>query len=538
MARVPWRIYGHGPAAPIRWRNFPSVQGFKPWGWVIGSGVYVDDLAAAARETWLRGLALAGAAGLVVALLAIWIALGVVRPLRASTLATKALAGGALDTAVPGLDRGDEFGVLARALDGFRRDGLDKRRLEAEAAAARAQQDRRHAAMERHTNDFGGSVSGVLRILADSAKAIRTTATCVAQAGTSTRDAARSSSAGARRSTASLTQVAAATEQLSSSVGEVARQVNGATTAASEAVASAEATTVRIRGLSAAADQIGEVVSLIREVAGRTNLLALNATIEAARAGASGKGFAVVASEVKQLAEQTRKATEAIAGQVATIQAATGEAVEAVGGVAKAIGHVDAISAAIAAAVEQQGAATREIATQVSSVAAQTLAATEELARMAALADDSVNAGDGVLAAAHEVTQVTETLRTEVELFLDAARAAGDNRRRHDRVAGGGLACELRETAGATVRAAKLLDIACGGAAIRIAGPDGLASGTPQLIQFHGEPCPAHARVARVEGDTVAVVFRQDPATLEIVERVLARLSPTATPSAAVPAVA
>jgi methyl-accepting chemotaxis protein len=251
---------------------------------------------------------------------------------------------------------------LARALEGFRQDGIVKRRLEAEARAERAARDRRQAAMERHTADFGGSVSGVMRMLAESAEAIRGTAGTVAMAGRGTRDAAEVSSLGARESTDSLTQVAAATEELSASVGEIARQVAGAAQAAARAVDRADATSERIRSLTEAAAQIGNVVQLIQEVAGRTNLLALNATIEAARAGEAGKGFAVVASEVKALATQTTRATEEIGRQIGHIQTATQETVGAIQGIAAVIGEIRSISTAIAAAVEEQGAATAEIA--------------------------------------------------------------------------------------------------------------------------------------------------------------------------------
>ena len=413
--------------------------------------------------------------------------------------------------------------MLARALDGFRQDSIAKRRLEAEALVERAARDRRQVELDRHTADFGGSVSGVMRILSDSAVAIRETAANVAGSGRTTRDAAQASGEGARRSTASLSQVAAATEELSSSVDEIARQVAGAAQAAEQAVASAERTSARIRGLSAAASEIGNVVQLINEVAGRTNLLALNATIEAARAGEAGKGFAVVASEVKQLAEQTRRATEEISRQVGGIQAATGEAVSAVALVGEAIGHVNVIAAAIAAAVEQQGAATREIAAQVSGVASQTLQANQSMERLSVLAEDSLRAGDTVLAAADEVAKVAQTLRDEVDLFLEGALNAGKDNRRHERVSGKDQACDILLPAGAR-HSATLLDIALGGAGLRAGRAHGLATGMGFGLGLPGEAVPAKVRVARVEGELVAVVFLQNAETIAQVERVMARL--------------
>ncbi len=518
---VPYLWPKPGSAQPVEKMSY--VQGFAPWGWVIGSGLYIDDLHAAQRQRLIYEIVAVLTAALVVALFAAWIARDIVRPLRRITVATATLASGDLTIDVPGGDRRDELGVLARALDGFRQDGIAKRQLEAAAQAERTASDRRQVELDRHTADFGGSVSGVMRILSESATAIRQTAASVARAGRDTLDAARLSGEGAQESTASLSQVAAATEELSSSVDEIARQVAGAAEAAGKAVASAEATTVRIRGLSQAAAEIGNVVKLINEVAGRTNLLALNATIEAARAGDVGKGFAVVASEVKQLAEQTRRATEEISRQIGSIQAATGEAVSAVADVGEAIGHVNGIAAAIAAAVEQQGAATREIASQVNGVAARTIQANQDMATLGVLADDSMKAGESVLASADEVANVAQTLRTEVDLFLEGALNAGKNRRRHDRLAAGDVACQLLASGGREW-AAQLRDIAIGGAGLGVAKSQGLIAGLGLVMTLPGEAAPVQARVARVERDLVAVVFLQDSETGAVVERVMARL--------------
>jgi methyl-accepting chemotaxis protein len=518
---VPYLWPRPGSASAVEKMSF--VQGFAPWGWVIGSGLYVDDLRAEQRATLLHdaGMVLLGVVTMVG--LATLVANGIVRPLRQVTGATARLAGGELEAEVPAQARRDEIGVLARALDGFRQDGIAKRRLEAEARAERAARDRRQAAMERHTADFGGSVSGVMRMLTESAEAIRETAGTVAMAGRGTRDAAEVSSQGARESTESLTQVAAATEELSASVGEIARQVAGAADAAARAVNRADATSERIRSLTEAAAQIGNVVQLIQDVAGRTNLLALNATIEAARAGEAGKGFAVVAAEVKQLAEQTRRATEEISRQVGGIQAATGEAVAAVAEVGQAIGHVNGIAAAIAAAVEQQGAATREIAGQVNGVAGRTVAVRDAMGSLHDMAEDSMRAGDAVLSSAEEVARVAETLKSEVDLFLASAQDAGTDRRRQERVLGLDLPCVLL-LPGNAARPVRLVDVARGGAGLRVAGAHALMPGIGLAVQLPGETNPVQARVARVAGETVAVVFRQDAEAMTLVERVLARL--------------
>ena len=155
--------------------------------------------------------------------------------------------------------------------------------------------------------------------------------------------------------------VAAGAEELSASVGEISLQVSNAARMAGSAVEQTQRTSVIVASLSGQAAQIGDVVAMIQSIAGQTNLLALNATIEAARAGAAGRGFAVVASEVKALAEQTAKATDQIRGQISTTQAATREAVDAIGSIQGIILALDEVSATIAAAVEEQSAVTREM---------------------------------------------------------------------------------------------------------------------------------------------------------------------------------
>src|SRR2546428_11794721 len=163
----------------------------------------------------------------------------------------------------------------------------------------------------------------------------------------------------------SVNAVAAATEQLASSVAEIGRQVTHSSGVADNAVVKAGQTTEMVESLSAAGEKIGDVLRLIGAIASQTNLLALNATIEAARAGEAGRGFAVVASEVKELASQTAKATEEIAGQVAGMQTATQDSVAAIKTIGGTIGRISEIASTIAAAVEEQGAATQEIARNV-----------------------------------------------------------------------------------------------------------------------------------------------------------------------------
>jgi methyl-accepting chemotaxis protein len=218
--------------------------------------------------------------------------------------------------------------------------------------------------------------------------------------------------------------VASATEELSTSVQEISRQVGQSTSIAGKAVDEANRTDHTVSGLAEGAQKIGEVVELIRSIASQTNLLALNATIEAARAGDAGKGFAVVASEVKNLANQTAKATEDITEQIASIQAATSEAVTAIKGIGATINEINTISGSISAAVQQQGAATQEIARNVQQAAAGTQEVSSNISGVTEAARSTGKVAQDVLGAAKALTDQSENFRRRVDGFLEKIRAA------------------------------------------------------------------------------------------------------------------
>lgn len=498
-----------GSAAPIEKMSF--VQG-GPWGWVIGSGVYVDDLRAEQREMVLTGLALAGFAVVLVALFAAWVARGITGPLGRATAATRRIAEGRLGEEIEGTERRDEIGVLARALETFRAQGVAKLALEASMAEETAARERRRQAIEQHTADFGGSMAGVMSSITAGATQMRTTAERVAAAAEETRGAVATHSEHAEASSHSLTVAAAAAEELTSSVNEIARQVSQAAGATTEAVASVTDTEAMIRSLSREADEIGNVVRIIAAVAAKTNLLALNATIEAARAGDAGKGFAVVATEVKTLAQQTAQATEAIGRQVGAIQTSVAGAVAAVQRVTGAIGNVSAISTAIAAAMEEQSAATQEISQQVTTSAQRTLATTEGLETVGRIADGTRDSSREVLRAADDVARVSDEMRREVNDFLSAMQDQQGNRRRYDRVSCGGAAAVVRLVEGGEARAARLGDISLGGAALMCEGAEGYAAGTAVTVSVEGGRWVLRGRVARGFEGGVGVVFLQEQA--------------------------
>ena len=228
-------------------------------------------------------------------------------------------------------------------------------------------------------------------------------------AGSSTElQATAETMAAAEEASSQSMAVASATEQLSKSIDEIAGQVARSTQISSEAVTEAQKSNEQVQGLAEASNKIGEVVNLINDIASQTNLLALNATIEAARAGDAGKGFAVVASEVKNLANQTAKATDEIAAQISGIQGATQTAVTSIEGITKTINEVNEIATAIAGAVEEQSAATGEVSSNIDGV---TKASSE-----------TGHSATEVLDAARELSQQSESLGTQVDGFLVEVR--------------------------------------------------------------------------------------------------------------------
>jgi methyl-accepting chemotaxis protein len=453
------------------------------------------------------------------------------RPIVAMTGVMRRLAEGDLATEVPATGRKDEVGQMAQALLVFRGNAQEARRLQAAADQENALKARRQAAMDRHTQDFGTSAAGVMASLGRSAEAMRQIAGDMSDAAKRTRERAASAAESAVASTTNLGAVSAASEEMSASINEISQQVAMASQAVNEAVQRANVTDAKVGGMAAAADRVGDVVKLITEIAGRTNLLALNATIEAARAGEAGKGFAVVAGEVKGLATQTTKATEDIVTQIAAIRAATGEAVNAVRDVSAAIGKVNEVATAIAAAVEQQAAATREIATSVQTVTVATQDATRAMQEVSAISETTDAASSKVLTGAGDVGRDADTLRGEVTQFLQSMASANeDDRRRYERVAGNSAEVVLRSK-GQPEQRTIVKDISRGGIALRCDWKP--EAGTEVQVDLPNGGGAVTARAVRWQDGVLALAFRQDEAVLRRIDQTLERIAGTATQVAA-----
>jgi methyl-accepting chemotaxis protein len=401
------------------------VTEFKPYGWTIGAGIYIDDVYAIFWAQALQVAMLVGFALLLVGGIFFLIGRSIVNPITAMTAAMRKIAAGETSTAIPAQERRDEVGAMAQSVQVFKDSMIEATRLRGEQDVLKAETDAdRKLLLRKMADDFESGVRTSLDTLAGAATEMQATSKSMSATAEEASHQATTVAVVAEQASANVQTVAAATEELSSSVSEIGRQVTESTQIAGQAVAEANRTNVTVQGLSAAAQKIGDIVKLISDIASQTNLLALNATIEAARAGEAGRGFAVVANEVKSLASQTAKATDEISAQVSAMQGATADAVQAIESIGRTIGAINEIASAISVAVEQQGAATREIARSVQEAAQGTGQVSSNISGVNQSADKTGTAANKVLFSAEQLSGQAAILRADVDRFVANIRAA------------------------------------------------------------------------------------------------------------------
>ena len=405
-------------------------------GLVAESETAIDEASIMVRDeiafdqSLLLGL---GIASLIGAVLLAWLYVGryLIRRLNGIHNVMCEVATGNLDVEIPDMGR-DELGEMAKAVGIFRENAHAVKRMTAEAEISHRRTQRKiQSEILALTNAMDEEVRNAINSVMEQSEIMHGAAQSMHNAVGRVRTHSGESAAASDTAMSNVDAVANAAEELSSSISEIGQQVAESTRIASSAVEEADRTNERVQGLAEAAAKIGEVVDLIADIADQTNLLALNATIEAARAGDAGKGFAVVASEVKNLANQTGKATEEIGSQITAVQGATQEAVDAIQGIGDTIRKVDEIAATIAAAVEQQSAATAEISRNAKEAAGGTQRAVKTIGEVSDSTEETGQLSMDVEGAASEVRKRVEQLEESLTEIIQTT--TGENRHEVER---------------------------------------------------------------------------------------------------------
>ena len=443
---------------------------------------------------------------------------GISRPMRALVQDVDRIAAGDYATAAKGLGRQDEIGQLAVSVDTLRRKAAQVAELEAVARRQAAQREKRRKAVDGFAADFSASIQGVLSQVADSAREMRAVSDAVTRDAETAARKAETVDTDARNTARDLSSVAAAAEQMQASIAEIARQMTRTAADTDITAREAQAAESSMGELSAAATEIGRVVELIGEIAAQTNLLALNATIEAARAGEAGKGFAVVASEVKNLANQTARATTDITGRIDAIRQSVGGAVNRIHDIAERIRGLNEAAAGVSGAVTQQDAATQEVVRTVAAASQRMEGVSMASGDMARVAGATTEAAGRVSGACDGLLGQAEALRSEIDGFLEALSTAAE-RREFERVP---CALSARAEFPGGVIETRIVDISRGGAKVDRKLDVKLGSTFPLSIQ--GATRAVTVRAAWLSPEATGVTFGQDARTSEVLAPVFAAL--------------
>ncbi len=334
------------------------------------------------------------------------------------------LAAGDRKVRVPHVERTDEIGETARAVLVFKESMIEAARLTEEQKAEQATKEKRAQVMATLTRDFEVKTAGLVHSQAAAATQMKATAESMLSVTDETNRQSAAVAQAVAGASRSVQTVAEAAQALTVSIDEISHRVSESTRIAGRAVVEAKQTDAVVQDLSGAVRKIGEIVELIHEIAGHTNLLALNATIEAARAGEVGRGFAVVAGEVKSLANQTANATKEIGDQIGQIQAAAGRAVGAIVNIDGTIREMSEIATTIASAIERQRSATQDIARSIRETASSTQSVTSSMTNVRQGAEEMGTAAGEVLGAADSLAEQADHLSLEVDAFVARIAAA------------------------------------------------------------------------------------------------------------------
>jgi methyl-accepting chemotaxis protein len=389
----------------------------------------VDDATAAAGATVVMGRILLISIAAIALFIAVAIAFFYVNRMllaRISAMATTmgALAEGNSDVNLGFTPGADEIGDMARSVDVFRQNAIERVRLEAETEEEARMKEKRAAAIETLIQAFDDESSTALGQVNDAATQMETSARAMSSTAAATTGKSAAVAHASEGASQNVQTVAAAAEEMVSSIAEISQQICRSTEMSGSAVDQVEQTNVDVQHLDDAAKRIDDIVKLINDIAEQTNLLALNATIEAARAGEAGKGFAVVASEVKALASQTGAATQNISEHISGIQGAASKAVDAMSSIGGTIHQMSEITTTIAAAMEEQRAAAGEITRSAQEAADGTREVFSNIQEVDQATSETGESAGQVLEASLAVSRQSDTLKTSVTEFLQEVRSA------------------------------------------------------------------------------------------------------------------